>query len=72
MAATHPSRGAERRTRTLPANLFGRVESFAREHAASPFMVLLAAFGVLVRRYTGAPDFLISVPVTERDRKSVV
>jgi mycobactin peptide synthetase MbtE len=29
-------------------------------------MVLLAAFGVLVRRYTGSPDFLISVPVTQR------
>ena len=25
-----------------------------------------AAFAVLVRRYTGAPDFLVSVPVTER------
>ena len=66
VAAAHPSRRAERRTRALPADLFSRVEGFAREHAASPFMVLLAAFGVLVRRYTGAPDFLISVPVTER------
>ncbi len=29
-------------------------------------MVLLANFGVLVRRYTGATDFLVSVPVTDR------
>ncbi len=29
-------------------------------------MVLLAAYGALMRRYTGAPDFLVSVPVTER------
>ena len=29
-------------------------------------MVLLASFGVLVRRYTGATDFLVSVPVTDR------
>jgi mycobactin peptide synthetase MbtE len=29
-------------------------------------MVLLAAYGVLVRRYTGATDFLVSVPVTDR------
>ena len=66
VAAAHPSRQAERRTRVLAAELFGRVEDFARRHSASPFMVLLAAFGVLVRRYTGASDFLISVPVTER------
>lgn len=66
LAAAHPSRLAERRTQALPADLFSRVEDFARKHSASAFMVLLAAFGVLVRRYTGAPDFLISVPVTER------
>jgi mycobactin peptide synthetase MbtE len=64
--AAHPSRRAARRTRALPAELFGRVERFAREQAASPFMVLLATFGVLVRRYTGATDFLVSVPVTDR------
>ena len=29
-AAAHPSRRAERRTRALPADLFGRVEDFAR------------------------------------------
>ncbi len=29
-------------------------------------MVLLAGFGVLVRRYTGAEDVLCSVPVTGR------
>ncbi len=65
-AAANPSRRAVRRTRALPDDLFSRVEDFARERCASPFMVLLAAFGALVRRYTGASDFLISVPVTER------
>ncbi|BBX72923.1 putative peptide synthetase MbtE [Mycobacterium shinjukuense] len=65
-AAARPSRQAQRRTRALPAQLLGRVEDFARKRSASPFVVLLAAFGVLVRRYTGAPDFLVSVPVTER------
>ena len=66
VATAHPSRQAQRRTKALPAQLFGRVEDFAREHSASPFMVLLAVYAVLVRRYTGAPDFLISVPVTDR------
>ncbi|GLD01456.1 putative peptide synthetase MbtE [Mycobacterium kiyosense] len=64
--AAHPSRRAERVTRPLPEGLFGRLEEFAREHSASPFMVLLAAYGVLIRRYTGSPDFLVSVPVTDR------
>jgi mycobactin peptide synthetase MbtE len=66
VAAAHPSRRARRRTKPLPADLFARVEGFAREHAASPFMVLLTAFGALARRYTGATDFLVSVPVTDR------
>lgn len=66
LANAQPSRWATRRTRPLPAELYARVEEFARERSASPFMVLLAAFAVLVRRYTGAPDFLISVPVTDR------
>ncbi|KKC04165.1 non-ribosomal peptide synthetase [Mycobacterium nebraskense] len=64
--AAHPSRRAERQTRALPADLFNRVENFARKRSASPFMVLLAGFGVLVRRYTGAADFLVSIPVTDR------
>ncbi|CAM2928911.1 non-ribosomal peptide synthetase [Mycobacterium intermedium] len=66
LANAQPSRWATRRTRPLPAELHARVEEFARERSASPFMVLLAAFAVLVRRYTGAPDFVISVPVTDR------
>ncbi|GFG67818.1 putative peptide synthetase MbtE [Mycobacterium kubicae] len=66
VAAAHPSRRAERRTRVLPAELYRRVEEFARERSATPFMVFLAAYGVLVRRYTGASDFLVSVPVTDR------
>ncbi|WP_407685295.1 amino acid adenylation domain-containing protein [Mycobacterium sp. HUMS_1102779] len=67
LAGPGPSRDAERRARVMPPELFGRVEEFAQRHAATPFMVLLAAFGVLVRRYTGAPDFLVSVPVTARE-----
>ncbi|KZS66364.1 non-ribosomal peptide synthetase [Mycobacterium pseudokansasii] len=69
-AAPHPSRRAARRIRAVPVDLFCRVEEFARKRSASPFMVLLAVFGVLVRRYTGATDFLVSVPVTDRRAKA--
>lgn len=62
----NPSRQADRVTLALPAGLFNKVEVFARQRSASPFMVLLAAFGALVHRYTGGTDFLVSVPVTDR------
>ncbi|WP_328409188.1 non-ribosomal peptide synthetase [Nocardia sp. NBC_00403] len=65
-AAAAPSKQAERRTRALPAELVARVDAFAREWSATPFMVLLAAFDVLIHRYTAAPDFLVSIPVTAR------
>ncbi|HEU4363081.1 MAG TPA: AMP-binding protein, partial [Mycobacterium sp.] len=65
-AAGRGSRQADRRSRPLPAELFHRVEAFARQRSVTPFMVLLAAFGELIHRYTGAADLLVSVPVTER------
>ncbi|MEV6361779.1 amino acid adenylation domain-containing protein [Nocardia asteroides] len=65
-AAAAPGRQAQRRTHRLPAELVTRTEQFAREQAATPFMVLLAGFDALVHRYTAADDFLVSVPVTDR------
>ncbi|MEV0075818.1 amino acid adenylation domain-containing protein [Nocardia neocaledoniensis] len=65
-AAANPGRHAQRRTHRLPAELVARTEQFAREHAATPFMVLLAGFDALVHRYTAADDFLVSIPVTDR------
>lgn len=65
-AAAHPCKRVQRRHRALRADLLSRIEACARDHAASPFMVLLAAFGALMRRYTGASDFLVAVPVTAR------
>ncbi|MEV6062108.1 amino acid adenylation domain-containing protein [Nocardia asteroides] len=65
-AAAAPGRQAQRRTHRLPAELVTRTEQFAREQAATPFMVLLAGFDALVHRYTAADDFLVSIPVTDR------
>ncbi|MFD5178397.1 amino acid adenylation domain-containing protein [Nocardia sp. NPDC058379] len=64
--AAAPGRQAQRRTHRLSADLVARTEQFAREHAATPFMVLLAGFDALVHRYTAADDFLVSIPVTDR------
>ncbi|MFC4124693.1 amino acid adenylation domain-containing protein [Nocardia rhizosphaerae] len=65
-AAADPGRQATRRIHRLSADLVARTEQFAREQAATPFMVLLAAFDALVHRYTAADDFLVSIPVTDR------
>lgn len=60
------SKHADRRTATLSPELLARVEAFAKERAATPFMVLLAGFAAAIHRYTAASDFLVSVPVTVR------
>ncbi|MEU4646205.1 amino acid adenylation domain-containing protein [Nocardia fluminea] len=65
-ASVDPGRNAQRRTHRLPAELVARTEQFAREQAATPFMVLLAGFDALIHRYTAADDFLVSIPVTDR------
>lgn len=65
-AVTNPSKRADRATITLPRDLLDRVDAYARERAATPFAVLLAACAALVERYTAAGDFLISIPVTNR------
>ncbi|MFE2958673.1 amino acid adenylation domain-containing protein [Nocardia tengchongensis] len=65
-AVAAPSKRADRCTVALPADLLDRVDAFARERAASPFMVLLAGYAALIQRYTAAEDFLVSIPVTNR------
>ena len=52
--------------RGVPAELFERVEAFARTHATTPFAVLLAAYGALIGRYTDTGEPLVAVPVTDR------
>jgi len=42
--------------------------ALAREHGATLFMAVYAAFAVLLQRYSGQSDFLIGVPVRARTR----
>lgn len=57
---------SQRATLRLPASAVERAAVLARESGASPYMVLLAAFGALVYRHTQATDFLIAAPVLDR------
>ena len=53
---------------TLPADVTVALRSLARDEHATVFMVLLAAFGVLVSCRTGQQDLLLSTVVANRNR----
>jgi mycobactin peptide synthetase MbtE len=57
---------AQRATARLSAETIDRAAALARETGATPYMVLMAAFGALVHRYTHVCDFLIATPVLNR------
>lgn len=52
----------------VPAEISAGVGSLAREHKVTPFMALLAAFKILLYRYSGEPDILVGVPVAGRSQ----
>ncbi|MBZ4423361.1 amino acid adenylation domain-containing protein, partial [Myxococcus sp. RHST-1-4] len=50
----------------LDTTLAGAVRAFCREHTATPFMVLYAAFAALLYRYSRQDDFCVGTPVSGR------
>ncbi|WP_099023838.1 non-ribosomal peptide synthetase [Mycolicibacterium palauense] len=65
-SAVPTGRRSARVSRTLGAETAARVADLARDTGSSPYMVLLAAFGALVFRYTHTDDFLVATPVLNR------
>ncbi|MEZ0338646.1 amino acid adenylation domain-containing protein [Mycobacterium sp. pV006] len=57
---------SQRVTVPLPAETVERVRSTARAAGATPYMVMLAAFGALLHRYTHTDDVLVASPVLLR------
>ena len=57
---------SQRATTRLSAVTVDRAAALARETGATPYMVLMAAFGALLHRYTHSTDFLIAAPVLNR------
>jgi amino acid adenylation domain-containing protein len=51
---------------TLPGNILQSLKAFGHEEGASLFMVLLAAFKVLLYKYSGQEDIVIGTPVAGR------
>jgi FkbH-like protein len=60
-----PPRGAHHRSR-LPRDLARAAAAFGRERGASPFMVLLAAFELLLWRWSGQEDQVVGTVVAHR------
>ncbi|HOU14126.1 MAG TPA: amino acid adenylation domain-containing protein [Anaerolineae bacterium] len=52
----------------LPDTLYAEMRAFAQREGVSLFMLLLAAFEVLLYRYTGQTDMLIGAPIANRTR----
>lgn len=52
----------------LGPDIAGPLGTFARREGATPYMVLLAAFDVLLHRLTGQEDFGVGTPVAGRTR----
>ncbi|MEN4399541.1 amino acid adenylation domain-containing protein [Mycolicibacterium senegalense] len=63
---------SQRSTVRLSAETVAQVSALARETGATPYMVLLAAFGALIYRYTHTDDFLIATPVLNRDTDETI
>ncbi|MBW1598459.1 MupA/Atu3671 family FMN-dependent luciferase-like monooxygenase [Streptomyces sp. JJ38] len=56
---------------TLPRELLDRVEALARAHGCTTYMVLLAAWSVVLARLSGSTDVPVGTPVAGRPRPEV-
>ncbi|MGQ9372116.1 amino acid adenylation domain-containing protein, partial [Azospirillum sp. A39] len=52
----------------VPAALADRLRALARDGGATPFMLMLAGFALLLHRVSGERDLCIGVPVANRQR----
>ncbi|MGK3998774.1 amino acid adenylation domain-containing protein [Sorangium sp. So ce1024] len=68
--AAQSYRGA-RHAFALPSELSAQLTALARRQGVTPFVLLLAAFEVLLARYSGRTDLWIGTPVANRTRIEV-
>ncbi|HEU0016458.1 MAG TPA: amino acid adenylation domain-containing protein [Longimicrobium sp.] len=65
------SHRGEVRSFAIQAALAGRLRALARRLDATPFMVLLAGFKLLVHRLSGRDDLVVGSPIAGRVRREV-
>ncbi|ASS74677.1 hypothetical protein CIG75_06625 [Tumebacillus algifaecis] len=52
----------------IPQSLFQDLKALARQENATANMITMAAYKVLLYRYTGQPDIIIGTPLANRDK----
>ena len=55
----------------LSPDLSQQIESLARRRGASVFMTMLAAFNLLLYKYTGQDDIVVGTPIANRGRAEI-
>jgi amino acid adenylation domain-containing protein len=55
----------------LPEGVGAGLKALSREAGATLFMTVLAAFKVLLQRYTGQDDIVIGTPIANRNRREI-
>ncbi|MGH7592966.1 MAG: amino acid adenylation domain-containing protein [Gemmatimonadales bacterium] len=66
-----PSGPGARHVTTFPPGLLNRIAALARAHDATPFMVLLAAFQLLLYRCSDQGDIVVGSPIAGRVRPEI-
>ena len=56
---------------TVPADVYDRFKALSSRTHSTLFMILLAAFAVLLHRYAGEDDVLVGTPVANRGRSEI-
>ncbi|HEY8228436.1 MAG TPA: amino acid adenylation domain-containing protein [Pyrinomonadaceae bacterium] len=56
---------------TLPRVLSEQIAEISRQHGVTSFMTQLAAFAVLLQRYTGQDDIVVGSPIAGRNRQEL-
>jgi amino acid adenylation domain-containing protein len=56
------------RSFVVASDVSAAIRRLASRHRATPFMVLLAAFNLLLARYSGSTDIVVGTPVANRTR----
>ncbi len=58
-------------TKNFSSKLSDALKNLAKEQNTTPFVLLLAAYQILLHRYTGQDDLVIGTPFTNRDKLSL-
>lgn len=66
-----PSYHGKRNVKVLSKELSKAVLEISQEKKVTPFVLLLAAYFVMLYRYTGQKDILIGTPISKRNHKSL-